>query len=77
MFDVAGPLLLAFSLFIINFWYGLSLVGTESMYRQCLDTVNPTILAQGHGFFPQSVRTAIHELQDRLGERRTDFRASV
>ena len=69
---------------ISNLWLGLSHandIDNETMktacYSQLLRKLSHDIETHGHGFLPQSVRSAIHELQDHVGIAHTSFEPAV
>ncbi|CAB9517429.1 hypothetical protein SEMRO_856_G211520.1 [Seminavis robusta] len=66
-------------MWIRSFWERLSEIldapydEKNNHYRRHLVALNAEVQERGHGFFPESVRAVIHELQDRFDEPRTHF----
>ena len=69
--------------FIVNVWSSLERAANanetqkKEFYRDALNFLNTSVVKFGHGFFPQSLRAVIHELQDHFNEPRTVFLPAV
>ena len=69
--------------FIINVWSNLEIAARANetqksqFYREILNFLNEYKVKFGDGFFPQSLRDAIHEIQDHFNEPRTVFLPTV
>ena len=69
--------------FIINVWSNLEIAAKANetqksqFYRQILNFLNEYKVKFGDGFFPQSLRDVIHEIQDHFNEPRTVFLPTV
>ena len=69
--------------FIVNVWSSLERAANanetqkKEFCRDALNFLNTSVVKFGHGFFPQSLRAVIHELQDHFNEPRTVFLPAV